>query len=114
MARQDKTSRYPFAESVLDGARTQPYVHDCQLHVHQGRHVHSFRVFFKRHSLLPRNISVNVPGYATFRGDMVAMKMGKRYDYVNMSGRDVSVADWAISRFVITSIPGKKFFIIRV
>ncbi|KAI6116971.1 hypothetical protein EDD17DRAFT_1416939, partial [Pisolithus thermaeus] len=58
--------RYPVAESVLQDAALQPYVHNCQITVHEGRHTYHYCIFFKRHCRLRAN-----PMLGKFRGDVV-------------------------------------------
>jgi hypothetical protein len=91
--------QYPFAESVLQDAALQPYVHDCVVRVNEGPHTYNFRVFFKRHCRLRLNMSLSKQSVPTnFRGDIVVMKIGVRNEYVNMRGRDGILSDWLSSR----------------
>jgi len=97
--------RYPLAESVLDDAIIQPYVHDCMVLVHEGSQVHRFRVFYKRHCHLPVNRSF--AGRRILRGDIVVMRAGVLcpLSVVNMRGRDTAVSDWMIHRWVKIESP---------
>ena len=92
---QQAGARYPIAESVMDCPATQAYVHDCLVKVVEGRQVHRFRVYFKRHRYLPTSRSL-----APFRGDVVVMRAGVIHplSVVNMRGRDVTVSDFMISK----------------
>ena len=38
---------FPFAESILDNAAVQPYIHNCIVNVKEGQYTHQFRVFYK-------------------------------------------------------------------
>ena len=40
---------FPFAQSILDDAAVQPYIHDCIMNVKEGQYTHQFRVFYKQH-----------------------------------------------------------------
>ena len=83
--------RFPVAESVLDGAKTQPHVHNCTVKVSDGRDTYVFRVFFKRHVYLPINMAVPVlqPHSRELRGDVAVMRVAADGDgVVNMRGLD--------------------------
>ena len=41
------TYHYPYVESMFEDAVLQPYIHDCLVTVHEGRHTYRFSVFFK-------------------------------------------------------------------
>lgn len=90
--------RYPFAESMLTNAVLQPYIHDIDLHLYEGndKHHYVYRVFFKRHRLLPLNRSIRS---CAFRGDAVILRVGLE-DVVNMRGRDTSLADYVMLKCV--------------
>ncbi|KAF8573979.1 hypothetical protein K439DRAFT_1373777, partial [Ramaria rubella] len=90
--------RYPFVESVFEGAVVQPYIHDCLVYVVEGRHTYHFRIFFKRHCRLLVNQAVHPTNGMAFRGDVLVMRVGQQNELVNMRGRDTIVADWVISR----------------
>ena len=38
---------FPVAETLLQGAVLQPYIHNCQVIVYEGRHTYQYCVFFK-------------------------------------------------------------------
>jgi|ERR1700723_1422368 len=92
--------RYPFVESVFDGAATQPYIHNCTVSLHEGGQINHFCVFFKRHCRLPINESILRLSGAEFRGEAMIMRIGGLGDQtvVNMRGRDSSLSDYVISR----------------
>ncbi|KIJ31079.1 hypothetical protein M422DRAFT_783854 [Sphaerobolus stellatus SS14] len=73
----------------MEAANLQPYIHDTLMEVREGRNVYWFQVFYKRHCYLPINFNVQPIRNGIFRGDVVAMKVGQRQQYVNMAGRDV-------------------------
>ncbi|KAF8583152.1 hypothetical protein K439DRAFT_1349393 [Ramaria rubella] len=95
--------RYPFAESVLQDAALQPYVHDCLVRVNEGEHTYTFHMFFKHHCCLRINMSLSEQAslennLMAIQGDIVVMRIGTRYEYVNMQGQDGILCDWVISR----------------
>ena len=92
---QQAGTHYPIAESVMDCPATQAYIHDCLVKVVEGRQVHHFRVYFKRHRYLPTSRSL-----APFQGNVVVMRAGVIHplSVVNMRGQDVTVADFMISK----------------
>ncbi|KAG1850425.1 hypothetical protein F4604DRAFT_1592876, partial [Suillus subluteus] len=46
---------FPVPESLLDCAMVQPYVHNCLVTLHEGRHVYQFCILFKWHCCLRTN-----------------------------------------------------------
>lgn len=95
--------RYPVAEGVLANSTIQPYIHDCIVNVTEGKQIHRFRVFYKRHSRLRNNRSLpHIAGLQAFRGDIVVMRVGALHELsvVNMRGHDARISDWMICRFV--------------
>lgn len=85
---------------MLDEAILQPYVHDCVMNVSEGRHTYNFCIFFKRHCRLKANnlLMKKLRSGGVFRGDVLVMRLGTRFGYVNMGGRDNIVSDWAVRR----------------
>ncbi|KAI6108770.1 hypothetical protein EDD16DRAFT_1460282, partial [Pisolithus croceorrhizus] len=59
-------TRYPVVESVLQDAALQPYVHNCQITVHEGRRTYHYCIFFKQHCRLRANAMLD-----KFQGDVV-------------------------------------------
>lgn len=91
-------ARFPFAESLFQDARVQPYIHSCFVTVYEGRHIYRFCIFFKRHCRLPPNLLLGGTEN-DFRGDAVVMRVGADHQLVvNMRGRDVSIADYMMVR----------------
>ena len=82
----------------MDGAIMQPYIHDCSVTVCEGFNTYTFRVFSKCHIYLKVNNTVRAHPSVIFRGDILVMKEGSRYNFVNMFGRDGIVADWLVTR----------------
>ena len=84
---------FPVPEGLLQDTRLQPYVHDCQITVHEGQHTYRFCIFFKCHCCLQPNPLLSAVG-SQFRGDAVVMRLGGTSSVINMQGRDVAVADY--------------------
>lgn len=95
--------RFPVPESLLQDATLQPYIHNCQVTIHEDRHTYRFCIFFKRHCHLVPNPLLSGMG-CLFRGDVVVMRVGEGSSVVNMRGRDVAIADFMITRSVERSI----------
>ena len=93
------TARYPLPESVFNDTTMQSYIHDCLVHVHEGKNIYHFRIFFKRHRHLPINQSLHqLSANHTFRGDALVMRSGAqdRKSVVNMRERDTILSDYVI------------------
>ncbi|KAI0338941.1 hypothetical protein BDW22DRAFT_1337147, partial [Trametopsis cervina] len=91
--------RYPFVESALNGASVQPYVHDCSLHIYEGRQVSTFILFFKKHVQLPKNRHCQLPwNLRVLRGDLLVMRTGQSGQIVNLRSRDRLLVDWAVNK----------------
>lgn len=92
--------RFPFAESILDGAAIQPYVHDCIVEVIEDRRTHLFRVFFKNHRRLPPNSTLPAR-LRYFHGDILVMRAAALdpLSVVHMRERDISLADFLVLRY---------------
>ncbi|KAI6030223.1 hypothetical protein EDC04DRAFT_2516467, partial [Pisolithus marmoratus] len=85
---------YPVAESMLQDAVLQLYVHNCQIAVHEGRHTYHYCIFFKWHCRLRANAMLD-----KFQGDVVVMKIGTQVSsVVNMHACDIAVANYIVSR----------------
>ncbi|KAH0827356.1 hypothetical protein J3R83DRAFT_3994 [Lanmaoa asiatica] len=89
--------RFPVAESLFQDSLVQPYVHNCEVTILEGRHIHRFHVFFKHHSYLSLNLLLS-DGDRVFCGDAVIMRVGARFQQavVNMCSRDSAVVDYMI------------------
>ncbi|KAG2059882.1 hypothetical protein BDR06DRAFT_873120 [Suillus hirtellus] len=61
-------------ERLLEEATIQPYVHNCFVNMHEGRHIYRFCIFFKRHVCLRANMLLS-RGDCKFRGDAVVMRI---------------------------------------
>src|SRR5271156_1915744 len=81
--------RYPYAENCMKNSRTQSYVHNCVVTVHEGTHVYKFMIFFKNHQHPPRNNCLStLSRFSDLRGDVLVMRIGVKFSYVNMRERD--------------------------
>ncbi|KAG2127271.1 uncharacterized protein EDB93DRAFT_1096597, partial [Suillus bovinus] len=58
-----------------------PYVHNCVVTLHEGRHIYQFCVFFKRHCRLRTNPLLSSIDHI-LRGDAVVMRIGASVGYV--------------------------------
>ncbi|KAI6096405.1 hypothetical protein F5141DRAFT_964374, partial [Pisolithus sp. B1] len=85
-------SRFPNAESLFQEPCLQPYIHNCEVTIVEGRHTYRFHVFFKRHCRLRPNPLLSRDDNE-FRGDAVVMRVGTR-SVVNMRPRDAALADY--------------------
>ena len=88
--------RYPFIESVMDFCPLQSHIHDVFVHfVYRGK-LTTFRVFFKRHILLPINPRLGI------HGDIVVMRVAasNRDSVVNLRPSDFRVADKLLEMLV--------------
>ncbi|KAG1849479.1 hypothetical protein F4604DRAFT_1593403, partial [Suillus subluteus] len=95
--RSRRAKRFPVPESLMDCATVQPYVHNCGVTLHEGRHTYQFCVFFKRHRHLRTNQLLSTDHI--FRGDAVVMRIGSSAGHVvNMRSRDNSLADFIMDR----------------
>ncbi|KAI6098666.1 hypothetical protein EDD16DRAFT_1498275, partial [Pisolithus croceorrhizus] len=84
---------YPVVESVLQDAALQPYVHKCQITVHEGRHTYHYCIFLKWHCRLRANEMLD-----KFQGDVVIMKIGTQVlSVVNMCTCDTAITNYIVS-----------------
>lgn len=91
--------RYPFAETVFSGATQQPYIHDCLVTLFEGKKIHYFCIFFKKHARLPVNQSTPELEAASFRGEAVVTRSSDLHrTSVNMRGRDAKLADFIMTK----------------
>lgn len=86
--------RFPCVESIMGGGRTQAHVHDVVVSVTNGPYRARYRVFFKRHVLLPPN------GVLDLRGDVVVMRMGSQdpSSVVNLRSSDSRAIDFVVAQ----------------
>ncbi|THV00403.1 hypothetical protein K435DRAFT_854751 [Dendrothele bispora CBS 962.96] len=99
--RGDPTQRYVLALDTLSGAKTQPYVHDVVVSVTYRRKAYKFRVFFKRHKLLPINQAVRQLAGIDVEGDVLVVAVGKKVNIRNLRGREENrAADLALRRLM--------------
>ncbi|KAI6029983.1 hypothetical protein EDC04DRAFT_2572639, partial [Pisolithus marmoratus] len=97
---------FPVAESLLQDAALQPYIHDCQVIVHEGRCMYYYHVFFKCHCRLQTNVLLSSFD-SKFQGDAVVMRIGAQtHSVVNMHARDVVITDYIIPQSVTSSSHG--------
>ena len=87
-------------KSIMEGATTQSYIHDCLIRMGDRRAGHAFHIFFKRHRFLPHSSCLDV------RGDILVMRVGKHNanTVVNMCSRDTVVADFVAEKYFVSSL----------
>ncbi|THU76232.1 hypothetical protein K435DRAFT_655195, partial [Dendrothele bispora CBS 962.96] len=91
--------RYLLVLDAFSGARTQPYVHDVIVSVIYRRKPYKFRIFFKRHMLLPKNRAIRELTGVDIEGDVVVAAVGKKVDIRNLRGGiETKAADYAVVR----------------
>lgn len=77
----------------MSGSPLQPHVHDIYVRVSRPRPI-LFRVFFKRHVMLPRNVKFNL------QGDIIVMRVASRnrQSVVNLRTSDRHIADAVVRK----------------
>ncbi|KAJ3766487.1 hypothetical protein FB446DRAFT_653722, partial [Lentinula raphanica] len=97
--RRPANDRFVYASHLLSGQRTQPYVHDAVVKIRYEGRIFTFLVFFKRHKLLPVNVSIQNIGGRIMRGDVLLVACGTKVSVRNLrSGLEDRAADRAIQR----------------
>lgn len=88
-------ARFPVAKSLFQHSSVQPYIHNCDVTLVEGCHIHHFCVFFKRHCYLPENLLLSSAD-RIFCEDAVVMRIGAGHQraVVNMRSRDSIMADY--------------------
>ncbi|KAG2141209.1 uncharacterized protein EDB93DRAFT_1089523, partial [Suillus bovinus] len=74
---------FPIPESLFEKAAVQPYVHNCFVTIHEGRHTYQFCIFFKQHLHLRTNSLLSNNDHQ-FQGDTVVTRIGVKNSVVNM------------------------------
>lgn len=93
--------RFVLASDLMSDHQMQPYIHDLVLTINCRRTVYKFRVFFKRHKLLPPNQSIHTMGGGRMEGDVLLVACGRKVSVRNLrSGIEDRVADRAVKRHV--------------
>ncbi|KAH7874201.1 hypothetical protein F5879DRAFT_1067459, partial [Lentinula edodes] len=97
---QLERGRFVLASAELPHPQTQPYIHDSIVKVvHRGKQ-YKFRVFFKRHKLLPTNQAILQLAGAPMDGDVLVVACGTKVGIRNIRGRlETRAADKAVKRF---------------
>lgn len=95
-----QTPRYPCVEGLLDYPGIQAHIHDIYVIIRHRRVTSTFRIFFKRHLLLPLNHVLGV------QGDVLIMRVASksRSSVVNMRGSDWRLADFIANRWVTDNL----------
>lgn len=90
--------RFPYSESILDGAQIQPFICDIIIDIKEGRQTYSFRVSYKKHCQLPE-----CP-FLHFWGSMVIMQVAafEPDSVINMRDQDTILSDFMIKEYVFS------------
>ncbi|KAJ3897941.1 hypothetical protein F5879DRAFT_813304, partial [Lentinula edodes] len=108
-ARQPANTRFVLASSLLSGPRRQSYMHDITLKIQYRGIVFKFLVFFKRHKMLPLNLSIHNLGGRDMKGDFLLVACGTKVSIRNLhSGLEVRAADEAVIRYVNSRWPASS------
>lgn len=98
-------TRFVLASDLMSNPQTQPYTHDLVLTTRYQRTVYKFRVFFKRHKLLPVNQSIQSMGGGRIEGDLLVVACGRKVSVRNLrSGKEDRAADRAVKRHVVVRL----------
>ncbi|KAK7448104.1 hypothetical protein VKT23_013862 [Stygiomarasmius scandens] len=93
--------RYLLALGTLADARTQPYIHDVVVTITYRNKTYKFRVFFKRHKLLPINQAIRRLSRVSVEGDVLLAAVGKTVEIRNLRGGDERrAADLAVKKLM--------------
>lgn len=101
-ADDDRFTRFPILEPILDTEGIQAFLHVCNVRLYASSQCHTFRIFFRWHRRL--RINTALPGNAAqhdrYRGDVVIARIGQRCDQpvVNFRGGDASLSDSLAAR----------------
>ncbi len=97
--RRPHRGRYILAADELSHPKTQSYVHDSIVTIQYRRKTHTFRVFYKRHKLLPINRALQG---LEMEGDILVVACGKKVGVRNMRGKvEERAAEQAVRRQAI-------------
>lgn len=97
--RHPEWGRYLLASDELSGPREQPYIHDTVIRIKHRRKDYTFRVFYKRHKMLPINQAVQALAGVAMEGDVLVVACGKRVGIRNLSSRlEAQAAEHAVRR----------------
>jgi hypothetical protein len=106
--RVDANRYFPIPEGLFRQASIQPFIHNCQVTILEGSARYQFTIFFKNHCRLSPNLSLPRNPLRVrnqrqegpfFRGDLVILKTGVRKPFVNLGGRESTIADYAAKRY---------------
>lgn len=91
--------RSPRLDLLLSDNKLQPFIHDAIVVVVTRRTTSRFHVFVKNHRKLQLNgVVQRWNNGLSWRGDIVALKKGRVHEIVNLSRRDVLLADFAVKQ----------------
>ncbi|KAJ3897220.1 hypothetical protein F5879DRAFT_814131, partial [Lentinula edodes] len=98
--REDAQShRFVLASEELSHPKTQSYVHDTTVSIsHLGKR-YKFRLFFKRHKLLPVNQAIMRLANVSMEGDVLVLVCGSKVEIRNLRSDELRAADKAVRQF---------------
>lgn len=97
--RQLHKGRHLLISDQLSDPRIQPYVHDCIVTTVFRHKRYVFRVFYKRHKLLPVNQALRRLTGVDMEGDVVIVAVGKTVNIRNIqNGLEMRAADHAMKK----------------
>lgn len=83
----------------LSDPKRQPYVHDSIVSVRYRRKSYTFRIFYKRHKLLPINQGLSQLAGVEMEGDVLVVMCGKRVGVRNIcNALEMRAAEHAVQR----------------
>lgn len=94
-----QSGRYLLVADQLSDARMQPYVHDSIVTTnHRGKR-YVFRIFYKRHKLLPMNQALQQLAGVQMEGDVLVVAVGKKVSIRNIhSSLEMRAAERAVQK----------------
>ncbi|KAJ3885406.1 hypothetical protein GG344DRAFT_59283, partial [Lentinula edodes] len=97
--------RFVLASDELSHPRTQSYVHDTIVSIsHLGKR-YKFRLFYKRHKLLPVNQAIQHLADVSLEGDVLVLVCGTKVEIRNLRSNELRVAEKAVRQFAQVIAP---------
>ncbi|KAH7872422.1 uncharacterized protein C8R40DRAFT_1052363, partial [Lentinula edodes] len=88
--------RFVLASDELSHPRTQSYVHDTIVSIsHLGKR-YKFRLFYKRHKLLPVNQAIQHLADVSLEGDVLVLVCGTKVEIRNLRSNELRAAEKAV------------------
>ncbi|KAJ3871271.1 hypothetical protein F5051DRAFT_341151, partial [Lentinula edodes] len=97
--------RFVLASDELSHPRTQSYVHDTIVSIsHLGKR-YKFRLFYKRHKLLPVNQAIQHLADVSLEGDVLVLVCGTKVEIRNLRSNELRAAEKAVRQFAQVIAP---------